>query len=567
MLALQTEHENLFVPDLEVASLTPVHPGRTRVVLADGTVGYRPGPPPAGPWIPLGDSFVTPQLLVQEGNYWRDPADYRYPYQPLDDLQIEEEPTDLPEDLLTFERHGRKYFWRTDTGLQPCPYKADQALELYPQLCQIGRSHLVNLQRVRRFGPRRQGGWVQLDNGERFDFGMRLYYGVAQALGCQSMAFIDRDQPPLLLRLRDLPYDLTSADPERIRKDCPTAQSFLYCLLWQTVLSQAKDHGHDMSSYLEHPLQAAARRCGYHFTHKQLSKAISHLVYEEGLIQLRQLGWSEAHPSRRRVGHTRPQVLLVACHIEARAAAQKWGTSLLLSQPTGDRLCLEYLVAELPSPLQLLFYRVEDKQQQAILLGLQHLDVDYLEPVKNLENLDQLEISLPQPEQPPALEPFRRIALQARRVVLCMVEPHEIAAWSPSRYSRWRVVLADGQVMHHPGPVPAGPWVAVGKHWLQPALLSDGRDRAGFLLTDQPLPAAPTSAPLPSPPGLVQLTRTQWIPLHRIRTTKERSLELDDGQIVADAFPQTDIRARQDWRDRELSALDAHLRARSERTA
>ena len=39
------------------------------------------------------------------------------------------------------------------------------------------------------------------------------------------------------------------------------------------------------------------------------------------------------------------------------------------------------------------------------------------------------------------------------------------------------------------------------------------------------------------------------------------------GQIVAEAFPDTDIRARQDWRDRELSALDAHLRARSERTA
>ncbi len=38
------------------------------------------------------------------------------------------------------------------------------------------------------------------------------------------------------------------------------------------------------------------------------------------------------------------------------------------------------------------------------------------------------------------------------------------------------------------------------------------------------------------------------------------------GQAVADAFPDADIRARQDWRDRELAALDRHLRARSERT-
>jgi len=37
------------------------------------------------------------------------------------------------------------------------------------------------------------------------------------------------------------------------------------------------------------------------------------------------------------------------------------------------------------------------------------------------------------------------------------------------------------------------------------------------------------------------------------------------GQIVADAFPDFDIRARQDWRDRELAALDRHLRSRSER--
>ncbi len=38
------------------------------------------------------------------------------------------------------------------------------------------------------------------------------------------------------------------------------------------------------------------------------------------------------------------------------------------------------------------------------------------------------------------------------------------------------------------------------------------------------------------------------------------------GQVVADAFPDTDIRARQDWRDRELAALDRHLRSRIDRS-
>ncbi|RJE84523.1 3-hydroxyacyl-CoA dehydrogenase [Paracoccus onubensis] len=39
----------------------------------------------------------------------------------------------------------------------------------------------------------------------------------------------------------------------------------------------------------------------------------------------------------------------------------------------------------------------------------------------------------------------------------------------------------------------------------------------------------------------------------------------DAGRIVAEAFPGTHIRDRQDWRDRELAALDRHLRSRIER--
>ncbi|MDP0926107.1 3-hydroxyacyl-CoA dehydrogenase [Paracoccus onubensis] len=39
----------------------------------------------------------------------------------------------------------------------------------------------------------------------------------------------------------------------------------------------------------------------------------------------------------------------------------------------------------------------------------------------------------------------------------------------------------------------------------------------------------------------------------------------DAGGIVAEAFPGTLIRDRQDWRDRELAALDRHLRSRIER--
>lgn len=482
--------------------------------------------------------------------------------------------------------HNHKYFWRSDSGIEPCPLKPDHALQAYPQLCQIGKSHLVNMLRVRRFGPRLQGGWVQLDNGERFDFGMRIYYGVAQALGCQSMAYIDRESPPLLLRLRDLPYDLTSADPERIRRDFPTPKSFLYNLLWQTVLqhqcNQPNDYGRDMTSYLKNPVSSAAKRCGYSFTRLDLTRAISHLVHDDGVLQLRQLGWLEPDSSRRQLGTSRPHVLLVAPLKKAklaRAAAKKWGISLLLSDDTGDRLPLENLVSELPSPINLLFFQTDEKRRSAIQRALEFLDMSWLGKPIELQKLEYLEETLeklPQPFTPPALEPFRRIPLQAQRGVVRMVEPAHIAAWSPTRFSRWRVVLDDGQVLHHPGPVPPGPWVSVGEHWVQPSLLTKGKDRAGFQLTDQPLPDAPT-LPVPTPiaagpalhwppeevlwlqaqddkarwhlqdgsylrtplsaeeaathhPGMVRLTRGIWVHHNRIRLTKERSLELDNGQ-------------------------------------
>lgn len=64
---METAEENLYVPESEIASLTPVYPNRTRIVLADGTVAHRPGPPPPGPWVPLHHSWVNPQHLTQLG--------------------------------------------------------------------------------------------------------------------------------------------------------------------------------------------------------------------------------------------------------------------------------------------------------------------------------------------------------------------------------------------------------------------------------------------------------------------------------------------------------------------
>ena len=584
MLAVETADENLFVPESEVASLTPVYPDRTRVVLADGTVGHFPGPPPAGPWVPLQDSWVTPHLLTRQADFWKDPADYLYAYAPLANLEIEEQESDLPEGLIAFEKHDGSCYWRTDLGLEPSDLTADQADQLYPELCLIGKNLLVDTRRVRRYGMTSKGpkGWFLLDNGERFEFPQTRFPAAYHALGVESLSVIRRNHPTILRTFRDFPYDLTSGDSERIRKDCPTPQSLLYNLIWQTVLlnlrGQTNDYGKDTDSFTLHPVATAAGLAGYSLKKKDVSLAFSYLIHGAGLIHFSQLGFTEPEPIRRFLGKTRPEVLLVASHEQAEAVlpvVERSGISLLLSEPYGDRISLEKLVPQLPTPFYVAYHHLDQTDQEKITRILDHLDAAWIRPPVQLDllsELDQAITSLPKPYLPSAPEPFRRIPLQADESSLLLVDSEEIAAWSPSRFDRWRVVLADGRVLHHPGPVPAGPWVACGEHWVQPHLI-DGTDPAGFPIdgVPEPPPLLPVAQiqggpALPCPaeavvclqeepdgaywgledgskipagmagelaaphhPGLVRLSRTGWVRPNKIRATRRAMIQLEGG--------------------------------------
>ena len=508
-----------------------------------------------------------------------------YPYQPLANLENEEEETDLPEDLIAFEKHEGACFWRTDSGLQPSDLTPDQVGQLYPQLCLIGVNHLVDTRRVRRYGMIRKGikGWFLLDNGERFEFPVTRFPAAYHALGVESLSVIQRNYPTILRTFRDFPYDLTTGDPERIRQDCPTPQSLLYAVIWQAVLfnlrGQAKDYGKDTDSFTLHPVSTAASLAGYSLKKKDVSLAFSYLIHASGLIHFSQLGFTEPEPLRRFLGKSRPEVLLVASHEQAEAVlpvAERWGISLLLSEPYGDRIVLEKLIPQLPTPFYVVYYQLDQTNHEKVVRILEHLDAIWIGPpvqLDSLANLDQTIANLPQLYVSPLPEVFRRIALQADESSLLLVDPEEIAAWSPTRFDRWRVVLVDGRVLHHPGPVPPGPWVASGVHWVQPHLIVDGKDPAGFPFADVPEPApalrvaeiqggpalpCPPQAVVclqveqgatywclengskipagmegelaaPHHPGLVRLSRTCWIRPNRIRTTRRAVVQLDGG--------------------------------------
>lgn len=70
---------------------------------------------------------------------------------------------------------------------------------------------------------------------------------------------------------------------------------------------------------------------------------------------------------------------------------------------------------------------------------------------------------------------------------------------------------------------------------------------------------------LNAPGGVPDYMRRYGAMLGRLTEDAARAEAFTEatGEVIAAAFPGVDIRARQDWRDRELAALDRHLRARA----
>lgn len=452
MLAVQTADEILYVPEWDIASITPTYPDRSRIVLADGRVGHRPGQG-------TGEVWLNPNLVTREGDSWKDPAGYLFPYQPLAEMA---EPDEY-DPLLTIKRQNRVWFLRTDTEETPSDLKSDQIAELYPQLRQVSKDLFVNTLRIRRMGSREKGGWVELDTGERILVLATLYHPLANFLGCDSFDCMDDSVPYRIWKLRDLPYDLTSAEPERIKKDCPDAASFCRQLLWQVVVEHERgiirDYGTDHESFARHPLASAGQRCGFQLGPTDLAEAVRALLWDDQVILLHQLGYRETDPDKRLVGDRLPHILLIAPQeqqTESRQAALDLGISLLVLH-YNPQLALEYLARELTSPLQLII--LAPAKLGRIALRLAQLCLSTMGTpltIPDLSELPKLVAGLPQPWTTDQTEPFRRVALEAPEG-LVFVPPLEIACWSPTLPSRWRVVLASGRVLHHPGPVPPGP--------------------------------------------------------------------------------------------------------------
>ncbi|ODT61972.1 hypothetical protein ABS71_16405 [bacterium SCN 62-11] len=536
-LVVQTAEEMLYVPAQEIASLMPTYPRRWRVVLADGRVGHRTGPLPDGPWVPLADGWVRPEHLTRDGDFWRDPAGFLYAYTPLHPAEDDEEEEDeLPPGLLAVEYRDKKWIWRTETEESECELSSNQLREVFPDLVKIDSRRLIDLRRVRKFGNAGVLGWVQLDQGERFEVSGRCNHALAARLGLESLSTQDLDVLGKIWKLRDFPYDLTSADPAQILQDHPDKQTFAENLLWQTVVhfehGQPNDYGRNIHTFLLNPLMAAGARCGYTFTLKDLRELIRTLVFKTEVLQLRQLGFTEKDPGRRKRGHLRPDVLLLApvSHRQpASQAAEAAGVSLLL---TGDQeqLALEFLAAELQGPLQILEFDLKPGEAERLKNRFERWELECPGPTAVLHRLEDLPQALPQQATPQSREPFRRIPLESY-TGLVYVNPEDILSWSPTPPSRWRVELKDGRVFHHPGPVPPAPPAAT---TTDPTLWLESRNEMGVWHledgseVDTGIPYAATQHP-----SLAALTRTLSANYQRIQSSSSDGLVLDGGQSFA----------------------------------
>ena len=117
MLAIQAADCMLYLPESKVASLTPVYQDSWRVVTFDGRVGHVPRLTDTSCWVALGNAWVSPRWLLREGNCWRDPAGFLYPYCELPEPEVLEESA---RGIRWISHVKQKAVWATDEGEVVC---------------------------------------------------------------------------------------------------------------------------------------------------------------------------------------------------------------------------------------------------------------------------------------------------------------------------------------------------------------------------------------------------------------------------------------------------------------
>jgi hypothetical protein len=487
MLAIQAADGMLYLPESEVASLTPVYPSRWRVVTCDGRVGHVPRLGETRFWVALGSSWVTPRWLVREGECWRDPAGFLYAYQALAEPEVLEESAQGVRWLYHLKQ---KSWWVTDEGEVACDEKFLKALAIYPDLIRIDARRAVHRLRIRWICQGKGKRKILLDTGQELMVMAGYMAGFCKALGVDSPSEIDLSVPSMLYELREYPYDLTTAEGDRLGRDFSGARPLVLGLIWQRVL-QCPQANTDLGSFHDHPVRTTLSRVGWHMGREVVRRTLDYLIVDNALFTYRQLGYRDALPERRGVGPIRPDVILLGGG-QARATAELLGLSFF-DPGLWMGVRWEYFVEVLRSAgvdsVRLLAWDLSAGNATMVVRHLSRLEMEVRGPVQPVEqDPESVREALaqeppPQVDLPPVApqEPLR-VAAQTRDG-LVFFRLDEVAAVTPTPPGRWRLVDQSGGVGYRPDR-PEGPWAPMGKSWVRPELLrQDGSnfvDPGGF---------------------------------------------------------------------------------------
>ena len=276
MVVFQDGQGLVFYPPCQIAAVTPTFPGRWRVVACDGTVGYC-WKAPEGPWVPLGESRVAPQFLVDG----MDSGGWDHGSSSLEPVIFEPPAGD---DSIWAWRKGE---WLTDSGPVAADIPEEEVLRRHPEMRLARGGFYFNRRRLRRL-LRASGSDVTLvfDNGEQQLVRFEGLDVLRESLGLDDLFCLGN--PDLwTYHVRDFPFELNACDGDRLRQLFPELRELIANFLWQAIayrrLGLDLDYGTQIRGFWYHPLSPAVFRAGF-ITRRD--KEAARLIYEELLGKL-----------------------------------------------------------------------------------------------------------------------------------------------------------------------------------------------------------------------------------------------------------------------------------------
>lgn len=365
MIQFQDEHGLVFWPARDVATLTPEYRNRWQAVMRDGSVAFRPTPPPPG--TPL----LNPAHLTKIDQHWKDPAGFLHPYQPLATIPPPEEKPPIPgvpcarQQIysLTQTDQDAPVIWHTDLGDFPASgTKTNQVAKAMPELVRIDDRRLfINPDRLRRL--ERKDDWVYLilDNGVQYTR-VKQKGPWSRALGLTSVSYLEPYCSTLWgqRQMRDWPFDLTLASGELLRAHFPTSRRLCANAIWQQfrylqlgIPQQVADSHRDLwykvapmlyrAGFLKRTLAAEqTTKKGLQMT---LEFVLSTMI-GAGLFTYKELGFRDLHPEWRRIGTRHPEIVIVtekhSLAPDALRLAEEFGVSLMIMEGNSTLIGAEH---------------------------------------------------------------------------------------------------------------------------------------------------------------------------------------------------------------------------------